>query len=883
MDMDGLDAIHTAHGRAWGGTRDTFYESAVDRSLAFFARHGIRATYFAIARDLERAEKRSALQRVVQAGHHVASHSLSHQYLNRIARHEKRREIVESRDRLQQALGVGCEGFRAPGYSIDLESLDLIAEAGYSYDSSVVPSYELRKRLRVERLWPEPFAFFGESGLLEIPLPYVGPGLPSFHPAYAFYLRRPWVRSQLRRFAARRRYLTYLFHLTDFAEQQADVAGLRLSVFTNNWFRGEEKERFLDSLLEDVREHFPRFSTSEDLVRGWPASAPDLNPRTILGISTTHETGACVVRDSVVVSAVNEERLSRIKLDTSYPPKRSIREAVRLSGLDPRAIDAIAISGLRWTDLLAQMWESIRRDVTDFHAWNDYVPHFCRMAYRAFYLWRASRYETVADFFESEYGTRPRVWYVEHHEAHAACAHRTGEASETVVVTADGVGDDLAVTIGRGRGGLIERHRVMFYPHSFGQFYTACTQVLGFRGGRHEGKITGLAGFGARDDALVSAVESTLRPDGEGFKLHKKFYAEGFPRPRLSDLRRLRQGRNAALEIDYRNYKPPLKRMLAGHPRENVAWTFQHLLEREMVRVVRPHVPPGPFHLVLAGGVFANVKLNMAMSRQLNPASIYIYPNMGDGGLAVGAALTVTGSAPRPAPHMYLGTSFSDEEIAQTLDGYPHLACVRPDDMADVVARALAAQKIVARFAGRMEFGPRALGHRSILYHAGDRTVNAWLNAQLRRTEFMPFAPMCIYEDAREYFELRDGEYRPCEFMTLVVSCTERMRTRCPAAVHVDGTARPQLVRRDLAPGMYAILERYREHTGLSVIINTSFNMHEEPIIRSPDEAVRSFVQSNLHILAIGPYLVSQDAGLLASLCGDTSAVTRQPLAATAG
>lgn len=879
VDLDGLDAIHAAHGRAWSGARDSFYESAVDRSLGFFARHGIRATYFAIARDLDQPEKRAALERVVRAGHSIASHSLSHLYLNRLPGPAKRREIVDSRERLQQTLGVPCDGFRAPGYSIDLESLDLIAEAGYRYDSSVIPSYEVRKRLRVERVWPEPFAFFGQSGLLELPLPYVGPWLPAFHPAYAFYLRRPWARSQLRRFAARRNYLTYLFHLTDFAEQQTGLEGARLQVFTNNWLRGDEKERFLDALLEDVREWFPHFENSDDFVRGWPHSAPDLNPRTILGISTTHETGACVVRDSVVLSAINEERLSRVKLDTTYPPTRSIREAVRLSGVAPHEIDAIAISGLRWTDLLAQMWESVRRDVTDFHAWNDYVPHFCRMAYRAFYLWRAGRYEAAADFFAREYGVRPRVWFVEHHEAHASCAHRTGEAEQTVVVTADGVGDDLSVTIGHGRGGLIERHRVMFYPHSFGQFYTACTQVLGFRGGRHEGKITGLAGFGARDDALVAAVESTLRGDGDDFKLHKGFYAEGFPRLRWADVRRLFAGRNAVLEVDYRNYKPPLKRLLAGHPRENVAWTFQHLLEREMVRIVRPHVPRGPFHLVLAGGVFANVKLNMAMSRQLNPESIYIYPNMGDGGLAVGAALTVTGAPPRPAPHMYLGTAFTEEEMAETIGRYPALASARPDNLADAVAAALASQKIVARFDGRMEFGPRALGSRSILYHAGDRTVNAWLNAQLRRTEFMPFAPMCIYEDARNYFELRDGEFRPCEFMTLVVSCTERMRTECPAAVHVDGTARPQLVRRDIAPGMYEILERYRSRTGLSVIINTSFNMHEEPIIRTPDEAVRSFLQSNLHVLALGPFLVSRDAQLLAEL-GDASDAGRPAIAA---
>jgi carbamoyltransferase len=176
--------------------------------------------------------------------------------------------------------------------------------------------------------------------------------------------------------------------------------------------------------------------------------------------------------------------------------------------------------------------------------------------------------------------------------------------------------------------------------------------------------------------------------------------------------------------------------------------------------------------------------------------------------------------------------------------------------MAQAVASALAQGKIVARFDGRMEYGPRALGNRSILYHCGDRSVNDWLNRQLRRTEFMPFAPICPWEYAEEYFELREGEKRACEFMTYVVPCTEKMRTTCPAAVHVDGTARPQLVRREINPGVYEILQAYRRETGIACLINTSFNMHEEPIVRSPEDALAAFRQSHLHYLVLGPFLV---------------------------
>jgi carbamoyltransferase len=207
---------------------------------------------------------------------------------------------------------------------------------------------------------------------------------------------------------------------------------------------------------------------------------------------------------------------------------------------------------------------------------------------------------------------------------------------------------------------------------------------------------------------------------------------------------------------------------------------------------------------------------------------------------------------------MYLGTEYSEEEILRALNKYQTMPYTRPDNLPQTVARALADKKIVARFDGRMEFGPRALGNRSILYHCGDRSVNDWLNRQLNRTEFMPFAPICIYEDAEEYFQVIEGEKRPCEFMTLVVKCTDRMVNTCPAAVHVDGTARPQLLRRESNPAMYDILTAYRDLTGISCVINTSFNMHEEPIVRSPEEAINAFQQSKLDLLILGQFLVSQ-------------------------
>lgn len=857
VDMDGLDAIYRAHGSEWRGGEDRFYRSAVDGALAAFADHGITATFFAIAQDVADPTKRAALDSVVSAGHRIGSHSLHHPLLTTLSDAEVVKEVVDSKARLEDTLGVPVDGFRAPGYSIDYRGLVAAREAGYRYDSSVFPTYAFRTRLGIQRLHPEPFQLWPGTSFFEVPLPAPAPYMPPWHPCYAFELGAWYFRRGLKRHLAEFHYVTVLFHLTDFAERQRLGAGFRLGFYTNDGRSAAAKRRFVDGLLREVTRRAKVVST-ESFLDGWPGSAPDLNPRTVLGIATTHETGACVVRDGVIASAINEERLSRVKLDNRYPPVRSIREAIRVAGVKPEEIDAVAVAGLHWRDLLPQSLASLKADIKDYHAINDYIPHFVRVAYRAFYLWRATRYGAVRKFLEREYGIRPKLWYVEHHEAHAACAYRTGPNHRALIVTADGVGDDVCLTISHGECGLIRRLRTYFYPHSLGQFYTACTQILGFRAGRHEGKITGLAGYGRPDPALQSRIEQTFFADGDGdFRLNKKYYAEGFPRPRLRDLTDALSGKFSVLHIDYRNYKPPLKRVLKGHPRENVAYAYQTLLERELVRLTRPHGGDDIPAVVLAGGVFANVKANMAISQAFPQSDVFVFPAMGDGGLCVGAALSVTAEPVRPCPPMYLGTGYSDEELTEALAAYEsEVTYTRPECLADVVAQCVQDHQIVARFDGRMEYGPRALGNRSILYHGADRSVNQWLNERLRRTEFMPFAPICLWEDAERYFEVREGEKHACEYMTMVVRCTPEMERDCPAAVHVDGTARPQLLRREVNPGMYAILEAYRRRTGIGCMINTSFNMHEEPIVRSPHDALRSFLQSRIHALVLGPYLV---------------------------
>ena len=263
--------------------------------------------------------------------------------------------------------------------------------------------------------------------------------------------------------------------------------------------------------------------------------------------------------------------------------------------------------------------------------------------------------------------------------------------------------------------------------------------------------------------------------------------------------------------------------------------------------------------VVLSGGVTANVKMNQRIFELEGIDGIYVYPNMGDGGCASGIAMhrTWPGGVGEPLQDACLGPAYGEEAIKAALEA-EGLRYTRPKNLAAEVAKHIHDGKVVARFDGRMEYGPRALGNRSILYHGRETEVNHWLNKRLGRTEFMPFAPVTLWEKRHDCYRGIDGAEHTAQFMTITFDCTKAMREACPAAVHVDGTARPQLIKRETNPGYYDILAEYEKLSGLPSIINTSFNMHEEPIVCTPRDAVRAFRDGRLDGLAIGEFFVEQ-------------------------
>lgn len=427
-----------------------------------------------------------------------------------------------------------------------------------------------------------------------------------------------------------------------------------------------------------------------------------------------------------------------------------------------------------------------------------------------------------------ELGLLQKLKRYDHHLSHAAAAYFASGYDRALIVTLDGYGSGLAGSISIGEGRRLRRIHKLEYPHSLGTFYESVTSSLGFKPSRHEGKIVGLAAYG-EPKILLDVVMSRFIEEPGSF--------------------RVRESNN----IYFSRYLASL------FPKVDVAAAYQRALEIVATNYIRYYVETtGIDTVVMAGGVMANVKMNQRIFEIPGIRRIFIYPNMGDGGCGTGAGFLACRESldgDTAYKSVYYGPEYSDRVIQEELQraglAFEHIDPIEPK-----VAALIHEGSVVARFNGRMEYGPRALGNRSILYRATEPEVNQWLNQRLGRTEFMPFAPATLYEERDRCYHHIDGAELAAQFMTITFDCTEFMKRTCPAAVHVDGTARPQLVHRETNPSFHAILTEYYRLSGIPSVINTSFNMHEEPIVNSPGDAIRAFLDGNLDYLAIGRYLV---------------------------
>lgn len=571
----------------------------------------------------------------------------------------------------------------------------------------------------------------------------------------------------------------------------------------------------------------------------------------ILGLGTGMDSGAALIEDGHILAAINEERLCRWKLVEGFP-RGSIREVLRLANTDPAEIEAIMVGATQepWKDELAPFSGWFQTDFKGIQGlvkkaagalarYHDTLPLLERGYYALQAPHYAQRRRAIRRVMAAEFDMHCPVVFVDHHLCHVASAYYASGFKDALGLSIDGGGDGLSSLVYAIRDGHWEfAHQVSAY-HSLGNYYAYATHLCGFMAMKHEGKITGLA---ARGRPLYRDLLNEFIQEENG-----TFYNRGQC-----------AFRGAIRELE--------RRLPKDWTREDLSSSIQVHSEDLMRRYVRHWVrQTGLSDIAIAGGVAANVRINEEIHALPEVRRIFIQPHMGDGGLSVGAALAtcIPGIAPKtmeashqPLPDVYLGSTFTEAEIKMQLakDGLASEPLHEP--LEDRVAQLLAEGYVVARANGRMEYGPRALGHRSILYQPTDHSVNTWLNKNLNRTEFMPFAPSVLYEARERLFSEMEGAEHPAEFMTITKPCTPWMQKHMSGVVHLDNTARPHLVRRDRNPSFYRIIEAFCQRTGLPGVINTSFNMHEEPIVCSVDDCVRAFLDGNLDYLAIGSQLV---------------------------
>ncbi|MBF0282160.1 MAG: carbamoyltransferase [Zetaproteobacteria bacterium] len=543
-----------------------------------------------------------------------------------------------------------------------------------------------------------------------------------------------------------------------------------------------------------------------------------------------HNGGAALVADDgTVLSAIEEERLSRIKNDAVYPTLAIEQLA------NEHPFDHIALAGLQRTSFLSTA-------IRNYQTWRQ---HATTPAEKKHFLNR------ILNFYIATLGaailnlpnkpahlTQPMQRF-HHHDAHAASAYYCcpWPDEDVLIITLDGAGDGLCGRVEIGRDG--QRIHQIDIPqlHSIGAIYSMFTAHLGFKPHRHEGKVLGLAAYG-NPQLLANKLMAHIHLEGD------------FPTFDAT-----------LLKVAYGRFAhETLNDLIGSLSREDIAAGLQHFTEKTITHFVQHWVRKTDIHkLALAGGVFSNVKLNQRILELECVDNLYIQPNMGDGGLAVGAALAQIATQKQTLKPKFLSTAYLGQDI--TLEAataalhHQSLDFSHPTDMAEAVATLLASGKVVARAAGRMEFGPRALGNRTLFASCSDEKINQWLNDKLQRTEFMPFAPIIMEEHAAEYFPAWEPEHVMARFMTITYDASEIARKNIPAAVHVDGTARPQVLREEDNPEVYAILRAYYAKTGVPALINTSFNMHEEPIVCSAADAVRAFQLGHLDALICGPLL----------------------------
>jgi carbamoyltransferase len=589
----------------------------------------------------------------------------------------------------------------------------------------------------------------------------------------------------------------------------------------------------------------------------------------ILGLSAYyHDSAAALVRDGTIVAAAQEERFTRKKHDPSFPTNAAAY-CLQAGQVGKSELDAVVFYEKPFTTFSRLLRSYLRSGPMGFRSLSQAMPIWFREK-----LWIP--YLIEKHLGELGYRMPSKLWFTEHHESHAASAFFPSPFESAAVLTFDGVGEWATSSIAIGESNTITMVEQLFFPNSVGLLYSAFTYFCGFRVNSGEYKLMGLAPYGKpRYVEAICEHLIDLRDDGSfvlnmhyfdflgGLKMTNRHFAQLFGGP----------ARQPESEITEREL--------------DLASSIQVVTEEIVMKMARHAAKvTGQRKACLAGGVALNCVANGRLLREGIFDDVWIQPASGDAGGAVGAALYGwhqimgnTRSVRRDGDGMsaaYLGPSFPDREIETYLEarGYPYEALDDHQLRAKRVAQLIADENVVGLFIGRMEFGPRALGHRSIVGDARSASMQSTMNLKIKfRESFRPFAPAVLAERASEYFDL-DVE---SPYMMIVAPIRDdrrespdrdepadlrdwvnRIRSDIPAVTHVDYSARVQTVRKESSPEFHAIIAEFDALTGCPVVINTSFNVRGEPIVCTPEEAYRCFMRTGMDYLVLGSYLLNK-------------------------
>jgi carbamoyltransferase len=563
----------------------------------------------------------------------------------------------------------------------------------------------------------------------------------------------------------------------------------------------------------------------------------------ILGISCYyHDAAAALLKDGVVVAAAEEERFTRKKHDTRFPIN-AINYCLKEAGITPDKLACVAFYEkpmLKFERLLNQHFQMFPKS----------LPVFLRSTPS----WLTEKLK-LPSTLRKKLKYEGEVLFVEHHKSHAASSFLPSPFKKAAILTIDGVGEWATTTLGIGEGNGIKLMKEIHFPHSIGLLYSAVTAYLGFKVNNDEYKVMGLAAYGepVYYDIFKKILE--LKDDGS-YRLDMSYFVYHYKDTML--------GKKFLKEFG--PVRKPESKVEKRH--KDIAASLQKITEEAVIKMLNHlHEITKCENVCIAGGVALNSLANGKLLRNTPFSRMYIQPAAGDAGGAIGAALYVYNTLLGKERNYvmdsaYLGPAFTDSEVKEFLDstGIKYTEFSNDSELVKKTAQLIHSNRVVGWFQGRMEWGPRALGSRSILSNPCNPQMKDILNAKVKHREmFRPFAPAVAEEDAKDYFESDEPVPMPTDFMLMVYPIHKNRQKSIPSVVHNDGTGRLQTVRKWQNPKYYGVIKEFEKLSGVPVIINTSFNIRGEPIVCTPHEAYRCMMGTGIDYLVMGKYMISRE------------------------